>query len=179
MIPAAINSGLTHSPTLTAQMTTAGVILGTAAYMSPEQARGQEADQRSDIWSFGAVLYEMLVGRGLFAESTMSDTLAAVLRADIEWDELPDETPLRRPASATTQSRKGSQTAAALGCGRAARATGGSRRVGEQNWRQLLLAVDTSTRASRLLPALTVLSGARADRGWVSWCGGWPAERNR
>jgi Tol biopolymer transport system component len=89
-----INSGLTHSPTLTAQMTSAGVILGTAAYMSPEQARGQEADQRSDIWSFGAVLYEMLVGRGLFAESTMSDTLAAVLRADIEWDELPAETPL-------------------------------------------------------------------------------------
>jgi serine/threonine protein kinase len=83
----------TQSPTLTAQMTMAGVILGTAAYMSPEQARGQEADQRSDIWSFGAVLYEMLVGRGLFAESTMTDTLAAVLRADIEWDELPDETP--------------------------------------------------------------------------------------
>ncbi|MGB6994114.1 MAG: serine/threonine-protein kinase, partial [Thermoanaerobaculia bacterium] len=90
---AAAGTNLTHSPTLTAQMTVAGVILGTAAYMSPEQARGQEADQRSDIWSFGAVLYEMLVGRGLFAESTMTDTLAAVLRADIDWDELPDETP--------------------------------------------------------------------------------------
>jgi serine/threonine protein kinase len=84
---------ITRSPTLTAQMTQAGVILGTAAYMGPEQARGQEADARSDIWSLGVVLWEMLTGRRLFAESTVSDTLAAVLRAAIDLDELPDEAP--------------------------------------------------------------------------------------
>ena len=80
---------LSASPTLTAQMTSPGVILGTAAYMSPEQARGQEADQRSDIWSFGVVLYEMLTGGQLFREPTVSDTLAAVLRSDVDWENLP------------------------------------------------------------------------------------------
>ena len=78
---------LTRSPTLTAQMTQAGVILGTAAYMSPEQARGQEADPRSDLWALGVVLWEMLAGRQLFAEPTVSDTLAAVLRAEIDLKE--------------------------------------------------------------------------------------------
>jgi Tol biopolymer transport system component len=89
---------MTRSPTLTAQMTQAGVILGTAGYMSPEQARGQEADARSDIWSLGVVLWEMLVGARLFAEPTVSDTLAAVLRADIDLEILPESTPhgLRR-----------------------------------------------------------------------------------
>ena len=86
------------SPTLTAQMTQAGVILGTAAYMSPEQARGQEADPRADIWALGVLLWEMLVGERLFSEPTVSDTLAAVLRAKIDLDRLPAETPpqLRR-----------------------------------------------------------------------------------
>jgi serine/threonine protein kinase len=78
---------MTRSPTLTAQMTQAGVILGTAAYMSPEQARGQEADPRSDLWALGVVLWEMLSGRRLFAEPTVSDTLAAVLRAEIDLAE--------------------------------------------------------------------------------------------
>jgi Tol biopolymer transport system component len=67
----------------------AGVILGTAAYMSPEQARGQEADKRADIWSFGVLAYEMLTGRKLFDAPTVSDTLAAVLRADVNWSALP------------------------------------------------------------------------------------------
>jgi serine/threonine protein kinase len=79
---------LTASPTLTAQMTQAGVILGTAGYMSPEQARGQEADRRSDIWSFGVVLHEMLTGKRLFQADTVSDTLARVLMAEPEWDEV-------------------------------------------------------------------------------------------
>jgi serine/threonine protein kinase len=85
----------TRSPTLTAQMTQAGVILGTASYMAPEQARGQEADPRSDIWALGVVLYEMLIGNRLFSEPTVSDTLAAVLRADIDLEALPTGTPPR------------------------------------------------------------------------------------
>ncbi|MEJ2086214.1 MAG: protein kinase, partial [Acidobacteriota bacterium] len=86
---------LSRSPTLTAQMTQAGVILGTAGYMSPEQARGEPTDQRADIWSFGVVLYEMLTGAALFTEPTASDTLAAVLRAEVDWKRLPHDTPTR------------------------------------------------------------------------------------
>ena len=81
------------SPTLTMRATVAGVILGTAAYMSPEQARGQQVDKRSDIWSFGVVLHEMLTGRALFHAPTVSDTLAAVLRADLDWSALPADLP--------------------------------------------------------------------------------------
>ncbi|HYW47218.1 MAG TPA: protein kinase [Bryobacteraceae bacterium] len=78
-----------QSPTLTMRATVAGVIMGTAAYMSPEQARGHDADKRSDIWSFGVLLHEMLAGRTLFAAPTISDTLAAVLRADPDWSLMP------------------------------------------------------------------------------------------
>jgi len=87
-----------NSPTLTAQATAAGVILGTAAYMSPEQARGREADKRADVWAFGVVLMEMLTGARLFQGETISDTLAAVLRQEISWAALPAGTPaeLRR-----------------------------------------------------------------------------------
>src|SRR5260370_31222113 len=73
--------------------TMAGVIMGTAAYMSPEQARGAAADKRSDIWAFGAVFYEMLSGRQAFSGDTVSDTLAAVLRAELDWAALPKDTP--------------------------------------------------------------------------------------
>jgi serine/threonine protein kinase len=69
--------------------TVAGVILGTAAYMSPEQARGKAVDKRADIWSFGVVLYEMFTGRMLFHGETVSDTLAAVLTREPEWDRVP------------------------------------------------------------------------------------------
>jgi Tol biopolymer transport system component/tRNA A-37 threonylcarbamoyl transferase component Bud32 len=91
-------SDIENSPTITAAMTEAGVILGTAAYMSPEQARGKRVDHRSDIWSFGVVVFEMLTGRRVFDGETVSDTLAGVLRADIPWHELPKDTPpaLRR-----------------------------------------------------------------------------------
>ena len=81
------------SPTLTAAATQMGVILGTAAYMSPEQARGTAVDRSSDVWSFGVVLYEMLVGKSLFEAASVSDTVAAVLREKPDWDALPRETP--------------------------------------------------------------------------------------
>ena len=80
---------LSQSPTLSMQATEQGVILGTAAYMSPEQARGQEVDKRADVWAFGVVLFEMLTGRGAFDGGTVSDVLAGVLRADPDWNGLP------------------------------------------------------------------------------------------
>jgi serine/threonine-protein kinase len=85
---------LMNSPTLTSvQGTQLGVILGTAAYMAPEQARGGAIDKRADIWSFGVVLYEMLCGRSLFGAETVSDTLAGVLKTEIDFSNLPAETP--------------------------------------------------------------------------------------
>jgi serine/threonine-protein kinase len=82
---------LANSPTITspALMTGVGVLLGTAAYMSPEQAKGRPADKRSDIWAFGCVLYETLTGRRAFEGDDVSDTLAAVLRGQPDWDALP------------------------------------------------------------------------------------------
>ena len=82
-----------QSPTLTLGATRMGVILGTAAYMSPEQASGKTADRRADIWSFGAVLFEMLSGKKAFEGESVSDTLASVLKLEPEWDALPKDTP--------------------------------------------------------------------------------------
>jgi len=86
-------TALAHSPTLTARATLAGVILGTAAYMAPEQAKGQAADKRADIWAFGVVLWEMLAGRRLFVADTAPETLARVLTQAPDLDELPPTTP--------------------------------------------------------------------------------------
>ena len=87
------DSSLSLSPTMTKHATVEGVILGTAAYMSPDQARGKKVDRRADIWAFGVVLWEMLTGRKLFEGDTVSDVLAAVLRSDLDLDELPPGTP--------------------------------------------------------------------------------------
>jgi Tol biopolymer transport system component len=84
---------LSQSPTLAHTGTAAGLILGTAGYMSPEQARGRAVDKRADVWAFGVVLFEMLSGRRLFEGETVSDTLAAVLRQEIDWSALPSSTP--------------------------------------------------------------------------------------
>ena len=85
---------LSMSPTITspAMMTGVGMILGTAAYMSPEQARGKPVDKRADIWAFGCLLYEMLAGKRALEGDEVSDTLAAVLRQDIDWNALPAST---------------------------------------------------------------------------------------
>jgi Tol biopolymer transport system component len=86
---------LANSPTLSCMATQAGVLLGTAAYMSPEQAKAKPVDRRTDIWAFGCVLYEMLTGQRAFPGDTVTDTLAAIVRADPDWSLLPKGTPMR------------------------------------------------------------------------------------
>ncbi len=83
------------SPTITANYTRPGVVLGTAAYMSPEQARGRALDRRTDIWSFGCVLFECLTGTGPFAGETATDVIAKIMERDPDYNTLPDRTPLR------------------------------------------------------------------------------------
>ena len=97
MEPAAGSSpNMSMSPTLTTPaMTQAGMLLGTAAYMSPEQARGRTADRRADIWAFGVVLFEMLTGTRAFGGDDISDTLANVLKVDPDWQRLPADVPAR------------------------------------------------------------------------------------
>ena len=93
----AASPDLTQSPTISAIGTRAGVILGTAAYMSPEQARGLAVDKRTDIWAFGCVLYEMLTGRAAFAGATITDTIAAILEREPDWTRVASASaPLRR-----------------------------------------------------------------------------------
>jgi Tol biopolymer transport system component len=86
-------AALSHSPTISRMATQAGVLLGTAAYMSPEQAKGRPVDRRADVWAFGCVLYEMLTGRTAFGGEAVSDTLAAVIRGEPDWSLLPAATP--------------------------------------------------------------------------------------
>jgi len=88
-----LGGDLSNSPTISLAATRAGVILGTAAYMSPEQAKGRPVDKRSDVWAFGCVLYEMLTGKRAFDGDDVSDTLAAVLRGAPEWTALPADVP--------------------------------------------------------------------------------------
>ena len=82
-----------NSPSLTAMATQAGMLLGTAAYMSPEQAKGQRVDRRADIWAFGCVLFEMLTGRKPFEGETISDVLASVIKTEPDWSAIPETAP--------------------------------------------------------------------------------------
>jgi serine/threonine protein kinase len=93
--PAVPAPGASIAPTITspAKMTGVGVILGTAAYMAPEQARGKPADKRADIWAFGCVLYETLTAQRPFTGDDVSETIANVLRSDPDWSALPADTP--------------------------------------------------------------------------------------
>jgi serine/threonine protein kinase len=84
---------ISSSPTISRMATQAGIILGTAAYMSPEQAKGKSVDRRTDIWAFGCVLYEMLTGKMAFSGETVTDTLAAVIKSEPDWAALPTSTP--------------------------------------------------------------------------------------
>jgi len=90
-----LHQDVANSPTLTARATQMGMIIGTAAYMAPEQAKGKRVDKRADIWAFGVVLYEMLTGSRLFAAEDVSDTLAAVLTREVNLKTLPPGTPVR------------------------------------------------------------------------------------
>src|SRR5207249_1877663 len=87
------SSDARNAPTASASPTIAGVILGTAAYMSPEQARGKPIDKRTDIWAFGCVLYELLTGKRAFYGEDTTETLAAVLKGEPDWTALPAGTP--------------------------------------------------------------------------------------
>ena len=89
------SASLSMSPTMTAQMTQTGVILGTAAYMAPEQAKGKPLDRRADIWAFGVVFWEMLVGERLFSGESVSEVLASVLMSEPDLKALPSQTPSR------------------------------------------------------------------------------------
>src|SRR5256885_8634376 len=92
--PDASSARLSMSPTLTLHATHAGVILGTAAYMSPEQARGKPVDRRTDVWAFGCIVYEMLTGRQTFeGGDTVSDAVAAILKSEPDWKAIPPDTP--------------------------------------------------------------------------------------
>jgi len=93
LAPETSGTNLANSPTISMAATQAGVILGTAAYMSPEQAKGKTVDRRTDIWAFGCVLYEILTGKHAFEGETTSDILAAVIMKDADWDALPESTP--------------------------------------------------------------------------------------
>ena len=88
-----MNTDISSSPTFTHLGTQTGMILGTAAYMSPEQAKGRAIDRRSDIWAFGCVLFEMLTGKMVFSGETVTDTLAEIMKAEPNWNLLPTSTP--------------------------------------------------------------------------------------
>ena len=107
---------LTQAPSEVRGRAVHGAIIGTAAYMSPEQARGLPVDKRTDIWAFGCVLYEMLTGRVTFAGDTVSDSIAKILEREPDWSALPATTPASIRRLLLALSCEGSEEASARYC---------------------------------------------------------------
>ena len=145
------DSSLSLSPTMTRHATVEGVILGTAAYMSPEQARGKKVDRRADIWSFGVVLWEMLTGCKLFEGETVSDVLAAVLTREPDLSELSPDTPVqvRRVLSRCLQRDP-------------------RRRIRDMGDVRFELEEDFESGDNRIGPAEVAIEG-RSRRVWLPW----------
>ena len=168
------SSSAMNSPTLTAQGTQAGMILGTAAYMAPEQARGRAVDKRADIWAFGVVVYELLAGRRLFAGDDVSDVLAAVLRQDVDFEALPADTPphlralLERCIDRELKTRLRDIGEARIALTRAAMpASGASQMSVRASARSGSSAGATATERTGLLEALTRRMTVREGLAWV------------
>jgi serine/threonine-protein kinase len=147
--PAGEGTDPASSPTLTSALSAPGVILGSAAYMSPEQARGNPVNAQTDLWALGCLLYECLTGQRAFVGDTVSDTLAAVLRAEPDWSALPEET----PASARRLLRR---------C------------LAKDPGRRLHSAADArieieEAAAEEPAPGSEVASGATGRRAWLPW----------
>ena len=168
-----------QSPTLTAAATQIGVIIGTAAYMSPEQARGAEVDRRSDLWALGVVLSEMLTGARLFDGATISDTLAAVLKTEPDWSALPADTPaptrrlLRRCLDKDARRRVDSASVARLEIDDAltlpavelAQTAGPERSAGAGRWTGLAVAVVVASALTGLAVWTLTRSPAQSSGG--------------
>ncbi|MCH8268007.1 MAG: PD40 domain-containing protein [Acidobacteria bacterium] len=159
-----------QSPTLSAMPTRAGVILGTAAYMSPEQARGKKVDKRTDIWAFGCVLFELLTGRQAFQSrdregaDTVQDIIARILQGEPDWQALPGTTPekvrdlLRRclQKDVTRRSRDAAEIRLQIEEALAAPATGGVVIGTRTGWRRMLLPVLGSTVLAAIITGIAV-----------------------
>jgi len=155
-------------PTLTSAGTVAGTILGTAAYMSPEQARGRTVDRRADMWAFGCLLYELLTGQRAFGGETISDTLAAVLKETPDWSALPEETPasirrlLRRCLEKDPRKRWSDAADARLELEEALQPTP------DEETPSPVVVAGGGSRATRVVPWLVAVAGiALALFGWM------------
>jgi serine/threonine protein kinase len=168
--PADQASGMTTAaPTITSPATAIGTIIGTAAYMSPEQARGRPVDKRADIWAFGVVVFELLTGSRLFGGETVSDTLAAVLRQDIPWTTLPAETPLfLRRLLARCLERDAKRRLRDIGEARLALELG-SDPAGDSTVAPATLPATSSSRSRLALVAVTSLLAGAAATTAILW----------
>ena len=155
--PSATASAIANSPTITSPaMTQSGMILGTAAYMAPEQARGKSVDKRADIWAFGVVLYEMLTGRRAFEGENVSDLLVALLTKDVDLGALPADTPLRLRALLRDCLTRDPQ--------QRLRDVGDARRVLER--------ITAGAPDDTVTPPTPSSGGARSARGPLAWISG-------